>query len=303
MELSYSIRLGKNFYLIQGPDKARFPFCNSFLFTGNETVLIDSGIGEYRIREIDRIYPIDILVISHSHPDHILDWHVLENRHILLPKETPQSVHDLIQLGKRFTGNDQDGDYWAEKIVEWIGLRPLREPDGRFEDKEVLSLGGARLEAIHAPGHLRDHYCFLERRTGTLLSTDIDFTGFGPWYGNPEGDVEKFMFDIKRIMDLPVTRICSSHRLPINGNPKVSFNAYIERLRCQRAEVLALCKDPITLDQLVAGSPFFKNRFPDPVLQRIFEKNMIERNLELLVRRGQIEVSDGKYASTPGWKK
>jgi len=113
MEFDYAIPLGKNFYFIQGPDKARFPFCNSFFFTGKETVLIDSGIGEARIREIDRLYPIDILVISHSHPDHILDWHILEDRHILLPKETPESVHDLQQLGKRFTGNDKDGDYWA----------------------------------------------------------------------------------------------------------------------------------------------------------------------------------------------
>jgi len=81
----------------------------------------------------------------------------------------------------------------------------------------------------------------------------------------------------------------------MNGNSKVSFDAYLERLHDQRAEVLSLCKETATLDQLIAASPFFKNRFPDPVLQRIFEKNMIKRNLELLVRSGQVQVSEGRY--------
>jgi hypothetical protein len=79
---------------------------------------------------------------------------------------------------------------------------------------------------------------------------------------------------------------------------KESFDLYLKRLLSQREEVLALCNDPVTMEDLLAFSPFFKNRFPDTVLQRIFEKNMIQRNLELLIRDGQITVTNGKYVST-----
>ncbi|MCP4672298.1 MAG: hypothetical protein GY857_13450, partial [Desulfobacula sp.] len=42
-------KLAENLYLIHAPNLARFPHCNGFLFTGRQTVLIDTGIGETRI--------------------------------------------------------------------------------------------------------------------------------------------------------------------------------------------------------------------------------------------------------------
>lgn len=176
-----------NVFLAAGPGAGRFPYCNAFLLTGDRTVLIDTGIGERRIREIDRRQRIDTLVISHSHPDHLLAWHGLRDRELLLPVQTPDSVHDLREMGLRFTGTPADADYWATMAQNDLGLHPLRPPDRRFADGERLDFGAVQLEAIHAPGHLDDHYCFFETRSGTLFSIDIDFTGFGPWYGSPSG--------------------------------------------------------------------------------------------------------------------
>ena len=108
---AYVTELAKDMYLIEGPSHSRFPFCNAFLFTGHETALIDSGIGADRIREIDAISRIDTLIISHSHPDHILAWHALRDRRFVFPAETPEAVFDLVTLGERFTGPEAGGKY------------------------------------------------------------------------------------------------------------------------------------------------------------------------------------------------
>ncbi|MBW1852957.1 MAG: MBL fold metallo-hydrolase [Deltaproteobacteria bacterium] len=83
-EIDYIHELAANFYFVQGDGRGLFPYCNGYLLTGEETVLIDTGIGEGKIREIDKKSRIDVVIITHSHPDHIRNWDLLKDRHLLL---------------------------------------------------------------------------------------------------------------------------------------------------------------------------------------------------------------------------
>ena len=295
LSLSYVKPLSPSVLMVEAPDQARFPHANGFLFPGNETVLMDAGLGAKRIRELDRIRRIDALVISHSHPDHIHAWHELGDRYLLLPRETPDAVFDLERLGQRFTGSADDGAYWAGMMRSWLGLRPLREPDGRYGHEQVLELGSARLRAIRAPGHLLDHYCFFEEATGVLLTTDIDFAGFGPWYGNPEAQIEGFEADMQALSELPFTLLCSSHKPPLPGTDDAPLKAFARILHRQSRRVLDLCRPPVTLEQVVAASPFYQNRFPDRRLQRVFETILVSKILDRLVDQGRVILSRGTY--------
>jgi glyoxylase-like metal-dependent hydrolase (beta-lactamase superfamily II) len=291
-------RVAPGVYLIHGPAKARFPHCNGFLLIGDRTVLIDAGIGDERIGDIDRRLRIDTLIISHSHPDHMLSWHVLKDRQLFLPAQTPQSVEDLRALGRRFVAGRRDARYWTCVAQRRLGIHPLRRPDYRFGDGEVLDFGPLRLRTIHAPGHLDDHYCFLETTSGTLFSIDIDFTGFGPWYGNPEGDIKRFRDSVKRLRRLPFTRICTSHRLPIDrSNAAEAFDRYLNAFDRQKEAVLDLCREGMDLATMVEVSPFYRNRMPDGRLQRIFETQMLQKNLVLLAEEGRIFEDNGRYRS------
>ncbi len=277
------ILLSENFYLIPAPNHSRFPFCNSFLITGKERVLIDAGIDENTIKMLDREKRIDILIISHSHPDHIRAWHILKDRYLMLPKETPDAVKDLGLLGLRFTETPEKGAYWTKSIKKLFNnLQALREPDGRYKDNDILDFGNFRLRAIHAPGHLDDHYCFMDEDGKALLTTDIDFTSFGPWYGNVEGNIRLFKDSIRKIMALPYSVACSSHKMPIFGDATSDFNAFLACFDHQRQSVLNLYKSLRNFDDIVAASPFYQNRFPDKYLQDMFEAVMIKRNLELI---------------------
>lgn len=159
-------QLSGNFFFIQGPDQGRFPFSNSFLIDGSPRVLIDAGAGEAIIRELDKEKRIDVLLITHSHPDHILAAHVLNDRHLMLPNETPDSVHDLFELGKRFTGTDQGACYWKNRMVEGYGFHPLKQPDSRFSHGDSLEFGPVRLEAVHTQVTLLIITGFMKTRPG-----------------------------------------------------------------------------------------------------------------------------------------
>ena len=288
-------RLKGDVYFVPGEGKGGFPSCHGFLLKGHETVLIDAGMAEATIRELDREHRIDILIITHSHPDHIRRGYLLQDRHILMPRETPDSITDLRLLGERFTGNLEHGALWARFVHDECGVRALRLPDGRFKDGDVLTIGGAELEAIHAPGHLDDHYCFLERRTGTLITTDIDLTFFGPWCGNPESDLKTFRKSIEKVMAVPYRRVCSSHKEPIEGDATDVFETYLDGLERQKRKILALCESPITLDAIAAASPFFKDSFSEKTIQTVFEKRMASKYLALLIEQGLVTESNGTY--------
>ncbi|WP_167320857.1 MBL fold metallo-hydrolase [Desulfosudis oleivorans] len=291
------LRIADHLYLVRAPAKGRFPFCHGFLFCGGgQTLMIDAGLGPELTQEIDRLCRIDILVISHSHPDHILNWHLLEDRTLLLPRQTPDSVTDLDRLGVRYTGTPERGAHWVNAIGRPLGLRPFRKPDGRFDNGHIFALGPARIEAIHAPGHLDDHYCFFDHGSGTLITTDIDFSGFGPWYGNPEGAIKPFQESIRRLMELPYRRVCASHRLPHEGDATQLFEGFLDGFERQKQTVFALLgKEGKTLEEMVAHSPFYKNRFPDRIIQHTFEEQMIAKLLALLEEEGRVIQDHGRF--------
>lgn len=295
-DLPYVSPIADGLWLAKGPTRGRFPYCNGFLLLGDRTVMIDAGIGEARIREIDGRMRIDTLIVSHSHPDHILAWHVLADRQLFLPVQTPELAGDLRMLGQRFVEGRQDAEYWTRLAESRWGIHPLRQPDHRFSDGDILEFGPLQLQAIHAPGHLDDHYCFLETTSQTLLSIDIDFAGFGPWYGNPEGDIERFRTSVVMLQRLPFCWICSSHKLPIAKlDAGDAFARYLNAFDRQRELVFDLCKKGADLELMVRESPFYRNRMPDSTLQRIFETQMIRKNLALLVRQKRIVEANGRY--------
>jgi glyoxylase-like metal-dependent hydrolase (beta-lactamase superfamily II) len=289
------VEISDHFYLIKAADQGRFPYCNGFLFSDKETVLIDAGIEESRLREIDTIKRIDILIITHSHPDHMLSWHVLKDRHIMMPKETPEDICDLYRLGKRFMGTEEGGKYWAEWHGGSLGLKPMREPDERYENGDLLQIGGAQLMAIHAPGHLKDHYCFLDQRSGFLIKTDIDFSPFGPVYVNTESDIEEFQKSIIKLMNLSYNQVCSSHGLPIKGDTTWQFKKCFDGFAVHQKKVLDLCDPPRTLDEMLAISPFYQNKHYDRIIQKAFEGELILKNLEMLILNGLVVESEGRY--------
>lgn len=292
----YLERICDNVYLISTPNKGQFPYCYSFLIAGNENILIDAGTDKDILRAIDHDTGIDVLVISHSHPDHIRSWDALSHRKLYLPAETPDTVYDLEKLGERYMGTRERGIHWVNTIARQLDIIPFREPDARFSHGTVFENGQTRIEAIYSPGHLDDHYCFFEHRSGTLITTDIDFTSFGPWYGNPEGKIKPFKESIETVMKMPYRRVCTSHKRPNEGDSTNWFRVFMDGFERQKNRILELLgQGGKTIDELVSISPFYNNRFMDKIIQNVFEENMSLKNLEILMEEKRVYEMNGRY--------
>ncbi len=290
------VPLADNLFWVKAPRKGKYPFCNGFLLTGKETVLIDAGIGKEGIKKIDAQFGIDCLLISHSHPDHVMFWHHLSDRRIIMPKETPDAICDLISLGERFTGSLEKAQHWKSRVSDGFGLKVMRLPDERYADGEFVGNDKVQLQAIHAPGHLDDHYCFFHQNSGLLLTTDIDFDSFGPWYGNPESTIDLFKKSIQKVRSFPFRTVCSSHKPPFNREDgEAAFAKYVANFDRQKNRVLDLCTRPQTLQQMVKASPFYRNLLPDKKIQDIFEEQLIQKNLDLLEAEGSIRLDNDRF--------
>ena len=290
--------LGDGLSFVFGENQGRYPACNGLLCVGREVRLIDSGVGADVFRQLDRERRIDTLVISHSHPDHIRCCETLADRRILLPRETPPGYDDLDQLGERFTGSAESGAIWVEELAGWLGLQALPETSERYGDGDLIDPEGVRLEAVRVPGHVNDHYGFFDRQTGALFTTDIDFSPFGAWYGNPESDPELFAGSVERIRSLPYNKVFTSHGPPLeNGRAEEAFDGFMDSFERHRRAVLDLLDRPRTLDEITAASPLYRGRFPLPRLQAVFEGRMIAKILEVLVKRGRAVEENGRFAA------
>lgn len=161
---------------------------------------------------------------------------------------------------------------------------------GLIDRADVAELA-PNLYAIAGRNKSRFPFCnaFLMTGDETVL---ID-TGFGPWYGNPECEIKSFIEGIRRVMAYPYERVCSSHKPAIEGGAIEYFEKFLEGFEKHRQMILKLCHQPASLDQMTAASPFYHDRLKDKTIQYLFERNMIRKNLDLLIRDGRVRVENG----------
>ncbi|MEZ4550758.1 MAG: hypothetical protein R2874_09855 [Desulfobacterales bacterium] len=120
------------------------------------------------------------------------------------------------------------------------------------------------------PGHLNDHYC-LDHESRTLLSTDIDFSSFGPWYGNPECDIALFVGESKGD-GLPGEQVCSSHKPPVRAKSGEEAFERFEMFDTHRQMIFNLCDPPATLERMVAIRRFTKTGLKTPLSRTCLKK-------------------------------
>lgn len=156
----------------------------AYLITGDEPVLIDTGMAGERgrktlLKQLDEhglgAGDIDHLVLTHPHVDH------LGQAATVIEAGEPQ-VYGPAGVETRFSREIEElrstvernataagvtGDAWEnviEKAVESLrrdrALLPHDAVDRWVQDTESIQIGDIELEAIHTPGHQADHLCY-----------------------------------------------------------------------------------------------------------------------------------------------
>ncbi len=189
--------------LLVGEKRGRFPYSNSLLVeTSHGLIVVDAGAGDQLLGLLET-GKIHALIISHYHPDHIRLIGLAAKRVSKLYAPLFDTAYQhLEELGKRLAP-----PVWAEwtQMAREMGV-PERLPEATpYEAWDEVE----GITPLWLPGHLYTHHGFAIG--DCVYGSDVDLTGFGPWYGNPEASLEQFIRDIVFIASLRPKRYCSSH--------------------------------------------------------------------------------------------
>ena len=284
--------------LVQGDGRGRNPYCSAVLIQDQTTALIDSGIGHGPLRALLAAVKVDVLINSHSHPDHLGgNWIAAEQGcRILVPQQAYATIGSAERLALRFMGPARAAE-WIAQYVPLTGYRDFK-PDGWFSDGQTLDFGRTKLTAIYAPGHLDDHYCFLDAATGILMSSDIDLSPYGPWYGNRESDLQLLRESLALVSDLEANVIVPSHARPVKGaHVAKRLKAYSATLdERERLIESLLPPEPFSAASLARLTPISGPLALSDSLTLEWETEMVRKHLEEMVQAGKLVNSGQLYS-------
>jgi glyoxylase-like metal-dependent hydrolase (beta-lactamase superfamily II) len=281
-------------FLVGGEGKGRFPFSHSILVRDRVTALIDTGCGVQRLRQIKQECAPDLVINSHTHPDHSAGNWLFEGTPLLVPREGFDTSGQIVQLSHRFTEPGSLAAQWRAYVRESMGFEGVL-PTGAYEDGHRFSFGDVELRAIHTPGHSLDHYCFFEPRERVLCSFDIDLDPFGPWYGTRESEIVAFEASIQGVRLLGPRILVSSHLGIVSEGIDERLEAYLGVISQRDERILDFLTQERTLEEMVEQALIYGGFPYEPELLRFWEGQMLLKHLQRLVQRGLVQQRDDTY--------
>ncbi len=259
------------------------------------TILVDSGCGADALLELRG--RVDAVVYTHHHPDHISGHHLLEGRVRVFSPAGEEAYPSLELLARRFAGDRYA--HWLAFATRVIGVRTVPRADEYYAPGEDVCFRGVCLKTVPARGHMLTH-TLLELPGRWLHCSDIDLTGFGPWFGNPESDPLLFLSDVEAAASLDASRYTTSHRGDVLDRPRFleELAAYVMRLAGALERLLELLgrEGPLDEARLTGRGVLYRRYVPGAEeLMEFFERTMVRKLLGLLYAFGCVARVRGGF--------
>jgi glyoxylase-like metal-dependent hydrolase (beta-lactamase superfamily II) len=292
------VRLTDRVSVLAGADQGRYPSGNSLLIRGEgEAVVIDPSVDVVALGGAP--VAIDAVINSHSHEDHLAGNGFFSDARIHIHEDDLLGARSLDGLMQVYGLTGPVRDEFAAQIIEEFHYVDRPDAEG-FSDGHVWDLGAAQVEAVHLPGHTRGHSGF-RISGGVFFLSDIDLTGFGPYYGDVWSDLEQFEASLDRVRDEDAEYyVTFHHKGVIEGRENFlslldDFAAVIPRRHDAMLEYLA---EPHSIDDMVAHRFIYR-----PHVEHVFADNVERRcaamHIQRMLVRGEArEVDPGQFQAT-----
>jgi glyoxylase-like metal-dependent hydrolase (beta-lactamase superfamily II) len=279
-----------------GANRGKYPQGNALLVRGDhETAILDPSLGTIPRR--DRLPPVDRVINSHCHEDHVAGNH-------LFP-DVPWHLHEADAPGMRslddfmaIYGFDDPAVERAFRPVVVEQFHFVPRPDVEtFRDGHVFDLGGARITVIHTPGHTRGHSALHVEPDDILYLGDIDLSSFGPYYGDAWSDLEDFERSLERVARFRAHHYATFHHVGVVD--RETFRERLERfshvIRDREERLLAFLSEPRTLDDVARHRFVYRPGDAVPFAEPV-ERRSMGQHLARLARVGRVrEVEPGRF--------
>jgi len=281
--------------VLVGPDNGAYPSGNSLVVQGaGETIIIDPSITV--VERGGAGVPIDAVVNSHAHEDHMAGNGFFSDARIHIHHDDHLGAASVEGLMDVYGLEGQPRADFTAQVIEEFHYTPRPDAHG-FADGYVFDLGGVNVEAVHLPGHTRGHSGF-RIDSGVFFLSDIDLTGFGPYYGDMWSSLEDFDESLRRVRDEEADwYVTFHHKGIIEGRPAFleridAFHSVIERRHDAMLEFLS---EPRTLDEMMTHRFVYR-----PHVEHVFADSVEHRTASLHVARMEergeaIEVEPGRW--------
>ena len=280
----HALRIPFQVHLPTGITLERFVY--AFLILGKRICLIDSGVAtaetvifEYLEKAGRKPQEIDLLVLTHSHPDHI---------------GAAKAIRDKTGCVVAAHGAEKG---WIEDVDLQSRERPVpgfhtlvggSVPVGRsLADGDVIELwDGHSLKVIHAPGHSAGSICLLYEKDRVLFSADaVPIAGDIPIYA----DIVESVRSLRRLKGLNgVDHLLAAWDVPRQGREaEETIDGGLQTLQRIHTIVTGLAGegdpgDPMELCRKALAAMGLPPALANPLIARSFLSSLKAKDMQHL---------------------
>jgi glyoxylase-like metal-dependent hydrolase (beta-lactamase superfamily II) len=278
-----------------GANKGGYPSGNSLVVRGaSETIIIDPSIDV--VSRGGAPVPVDAVVNSHCHEDHMAGNGFFSDAKIHVHNEDLPGVTSIDGLMAVYGLHGEARHDFEAIVLDEFSYTPRPDANG-FTDGHVFDLGGGTsVEAVHLPGHTRGHSGF--RMDGVFFLSDIDLTGFGPYYGDVWSDLEDFEESLVKVRDEDADfYVTYHHKGIIEGREEFirlldGFHSVIGRRHDAMLEFLS---EPHSIEEMVAHRFIYRPHVEMALVDAV-EQRSSQMHVARMIRQGAAaEVEPGMF--------
>jgi glyoxylase-like metal-dependent hydrolase (beta-lactamase superfamily II) len=167
-------------------------------------------------------------------------------------------------------------------------------PDRVLSEGDTVGVEGVTLRAVHTPGHVCNHLCYLLEEQKLLFTGDHVMQGSTVVISPPNGSMKDYLASLEKLLHLDVQAFAPGHGHLIRAPHDELRRLVQHRLKREQKVVDALArKNPGTLDELVALAYDDVSERLHPVARRSLHAHLIK-----LVEDGRAKQSGESWSLT-----
>jgi len=283
-------------FFIKGKNNARYPYSNSLLIGDH---LIDTGVSPIHLRKLKRTFPINHVLFTHWHEDHISGNYLLNNVKFYCHSKDVLPIENVEKMIPLYNVRNTPVEDELISLIKLLRMQNIKI-DALLEDNDIFDIGEQlKLKVLFTPGHTAGHCAFYEQNSKIAFLGDIDLTRH-PYYGNLDASLIDFEESIAKIKSLDVNIVVTGHKGIIEGKKKI--NEEIEKYKLilyERGErILTFFSErsrPIKLNEFKSSNIIYRKYSAFKDFEIIAELIMIEKHLEKFIKKGIISENNKGY--------
>ena len=239
---------------------------------------------------------VDAVINSHGHEDHMTGNGLFAESRVHIHSSDLPAAQSLDGLMEVFGFPDNMVAEQRTYFEQEMYYTPRPDAEG-FTDGHVFDLGGLNITAMHLPGHTLGHSGF-HIDGGVFFLSDIDLTGFGPYYGDVWSDLDQFEASLIAVREVDADYYVTFHQKGIIEGRELfvemldKFHGVIAR---RHGEMLEFLAEPRTIADMAERRFVYRPHVDIPFVQTV-ETRTAQLHIERMLVRGEaIEVDPGRF--------